>query len=85
MRRLTSVAIAVLATFVAAAAPASAEAPPNYGACVSTGTVDPATDPYGPANMAALVASYPHGGTIWRAILRSDGAVQFTDDAACSG
>jgi hypothetical protein len=83
MRKLTAVGIAVLATSAAAATTASAEAPPNYGACVSTNTVDPASDPYGPANFAAAIASYPNGGTFWTAILWSDGEVPFTDVVWC--
>ena len=83
MRRLTAVAIAVLATSAAAATTASADAPPNYGACVSTNTVEPASDPYGPANLAAATASYPNGGTFWTAILRSDQELPFTNVAWC--
>ena len=83
MRNLIAAAIAVLAISGAAAATASADAPLNYGACVSTTAVDPASDPYGPANFVAATASYPYGGTFWTAILNSDGQAPFIDIAWC--
>jgi len=83
MRKLTAVAIAVLATSAATAATASADQPLNYGACVSSNAVEPSSDPYGPANSTAAIASYPNGGTYWTAILHSDENAHFTDVAWC--
>ena len=83
MRKLTAVAIAVLAASAAAATTASANEPLNYGACVSSNAVEPSSDPNGPANSTAAIASYPIGGTFWTAILHSDGSAQFSDVMWC--
>jgi len=83
VRKLLVVALAAFATSTAVVSTASAEPPRNYGACVSTGAVDPSEDRWGPSNFMAFSASDEHGGTFWTAITNSDGHVPFNAPAWC--
>lgn len=84
MKKLLWCAAGTCALLTCFAQPATAaEAPPNYGACVSTNAVNPKTDMTGPMSLTAYTASNTKGGTFWTAILASDGAAKFHAVALC--
>jgi hypothetical protein len=89
MIRLTAAtAIAAAGLVGALAAPATATPPPitpvpNYGACVSTGTISPADVVAGPLSLQGLRQSDGKGGTATTGFLHSDGQSRFSTGLGC--
>ena len=82
--RIAAASVMVAAGLIGAvAAPASAAKPANYGTCVSSGSVSPATGETGPLKLRGRGESDERGGGIRTGIDHSGGKPRFQGDLAC--